>query len=306
VPDRPPGKLADHTGRLLWRGHRFHTITAELDRLWQRLPAGTDPTQVMVVMEPTRNAWVLLAAWLRRRGACVILVPPERSADLRASCHQHTKTDRLEATLLARLPLLHPDGCAPSTAWAQPTRCAGRPSCARPWSSGAHHPGPAGRPIGAPRARLVDRARRRPGQQDPAAVAGRRLRRPAHPQAARQTAPGSVHLPPLPRRLGRRLRRGAAGCRDPDAEPVGRRAGLRRAGRRHRRGSPPGAAPDPGDQRTRRADRGAAGQARPDGIISSVPGVAQITGAQILADSATPTASIPWPACAPSAAWSHP
>jgi len=34
--------LADHTGRLLWRGHRFHTITAELDRLWQRLPEGTD------------------------------------------------------------------------------------------------------------------------------------------------------------------------------------------------------------------------------------------------------------------------
>lgn len=44
--------LADHTGRLLWRGHRFHTITAELDRLWQRLPEGTDPTQVMVIMEP--------------------------------------------------------------------------------------------------------------------------------------------------------------------------------------------------------------------------------------------------------------
>ena len=105
--------LADHTGRLLWRGHRFHTITAELDRLWQRLPAGTDPTQVMVVMEPTRNAWVPLAAWFRRRGACVILVPPERSADLRAYYHKHTKTDRLDATLLARLPLLHPDGLHP-------------------------------------------------------------------------------------------------------------------------------------------------------------------------------------------------
>ena len=44
--------LADHTGRLLWRGHRFHTITGELDRLWRRLPEGTDPTQVMVIMEP--------------------------------------------------------------------------------------------------------------------------------------------------------------------------------------------------------------------------------------------------------------
>jgi Transposase IS116/IS110/IS902 family len=49
-----------------------------------------------------------------------------------------------------------------------------------------------------------------------------------------------------------------------------------------RRGSPPGTAPDRGDQGTRRADRGAGGQARPDGIITSAPGVAQITGAQIL------------------------
>ena len=134
--------LADHTGRLLWRGHRFHTITAELDRLWQRLPEGTDPTQVMVIMEPTRNAWVPLAAWFRRRGACVILVPPERSADLRAYYHKHTKTDRLDATLLARLPLLHPDGLHPEHGLAQPTRCAGRPSCAPPWSNGAPPPWP--------------------------------------------------------------------------------------------------------------------------------------------------------------------
>jgi hypothetical protein len=30
--------LADHTGRLLWRGHRFPTITAELDRLCRARP----------------------------------------------------------------------------------------------------------------------------------------------------------------------------------------------------------------------------------------------------------------------------
>jgi hypothetical protein len=37
---------------------------------------GAEPVQVMVIMEPTRNAWVPLAAWLRRRGAIVVLVPP--------------------------------------------------------------------------------------------------------------------------------------------------------------------------------------------------------------------------------------
>jgi transposase len=105
--------LADHSGRLLWAGRRFHTISADLERLWAHLPEGTDPTAVTVVLEPTRNAWVPLAAWFRRRGATVILVPPERAADLRAYYHKHTKTDRLDATLLARLPLLHPDGLHP-------------------------------------------------------------------------------------------------------------------------------------------------------------------------------------------------
>jgi transposase len=63
----------------------------------------------LVVLEPTRNAWVPLAAWFRRRGATVVLVPAEQSADLCASYANHTKTDRLDAELLAR-PLLHPDG----------------------------------------------------------------------------------------------------------------------------------------------------------------------------------------------------
>ena len=61
-------------------------------------------------MEPTRNAWVPLAAWFRRRGAEVVLVPPERSADLRGYYAKHTKSDRLDSQLLARLPMLHPDG----------------------------------------------------------------------------------------------------------------------------------------------------------------------------------------------------
>jgi len=61
-------------------------------------------------MEPTRNAWVPLAAWFRRRGASVVLVPAERSSDLRAYYAKHTKSDRLDSVLLARLPLLHPEG----------------------------------------------------------------------------------------------------------------------------------------------------------------------------------------------------
>ncbi|GAB3414164.1 hypothetical protein GCM10027569_34340 [Flindersiella endophytica] len=38
------------------------------------------------------------------------MVPPEQSADLRAYYAKHTKSDRLDSRILARLPLLHPEG----------------------------------------------------------------------------------------------------------------------------------------------------------------------------------------------------
>jgi transposase len=101
--------LADETGQILWSNRRFHTVSDQLESLWAAVQAvGEAP--VVVVMEPTRNAWVPLAAWLRARGATVQLVPSEQSADLRKYYNKHTKTDRLDCELLARLPLLHPDG----------------------------------------------------------------------------------------------------------------------------------------------------------------------------------------------------
>jgi transposase len=103
--------LADRAGRFAWSGRRFRTTTADLDQLWAAIPS---PAAVTVVLEPTRNAWVPLAAWFRRHGARVILVPPEQSADLREYYSKHTKSDRLDSRLLARLPLLHPDGLRPA------------------------------------------------------------------------------------------------------------------------------------------------------------------------------------------------
>ena len=101
---------ADAAGEFLWSGWRFRTTPADLERLWAKLPEGAEVT---VVMEPTRNAWVPLAAWLRAKGAAVVLVPPEQSADLRDYYNKHAKTDRLDSRVLARLPLLHPEGLRP-------------------------------------------------------------------------------------------------------------------------------------------------------------------------------------------------
>lgn len=101
---------ADETGRIMWSGHRFRTSAGDLEMLWSRIPAAEE---VMVVMEPTRNAWVPVAAWFRRRGAQVVVVPSEQASDLRDYYAKHAKTDRLDAQLLARLPVLHAEGLHP-------------------------------------------------------------------------------------------------------------------------------------------------------------------------------------------------
>ena len=99
-------------GKTLWRGRKFSTRPAELERLWVDLGVD-DPSELTVVLEPTRNAWIVVAEWFRRRGATVVMVPTTQSADLRKYYSKHTKNDRIDSELLARLPLLHPEGLRP-------------------------------------------------------------------------------------------------------------------------------------------------------------------------------------------------
>lgn len=96
-------------GLPLWRGRKFLSRTSDLNRLWVDLDVA-DPGELTVVLEPTRNAWLVLAQWFRRRGARVVMVPTTQSADLRRYFSKHTKNDRLDSEVLARLPLLHPEG----------------------------------------------------------------------------------------------------------------------------------------------------------------------------------------------------
>lgn len=101
--------LARADGTFVWTGRKFFTRPDDLERLWDDLGLAEGDT-VTVVMEPTRNAWVPVASWLRRRGAKIAMVPTTQSADLRAYYSKHTKNDHLDSKLLARLPLLHPEG----------------------------------------------------------------------------------------------------------------------------------------------------------------------------------------------------
>lgn len=96
-------------GKTVWRGRKFWTRPADLERLWNDLDL-EDPGELTVVVEPTRNAWIVVAEWFRRRGAKVVMVPTTQSSDLRKYYSKHTKNDRIDSELLARLPLLHPEG----------------------------------------------------------------------------------------------------------------------------------------------------------------------------------------------------
>ena len=173
----------------------------------QRLPGAARPSEITIVMEPTRNAWVPLAAWFRRQGANVVLVSAERSADLRAYYAKHTKSDRLDSVLLARLPMLHPEGCTPNAGWGPATRCAGT-KLHSTWSSAA------------PPAWLVSTRCWRSSDPDWHAAFGADLGNktslrflaagyadPHTVQPTRRRPAGSVPLPALPRRLRRRPRR---------------------------------------------------------------------------------------------------
>jgi hypothetical protein len=54
-------------GATVWRGRKFSTRPMDLERLWSDLDLA-DPGDLTVVVEPTRNAWIVLAEWFRRRG----------------------------------------------------------------------------------------------------------------------------------------------------------------------------------------------------------------------------------------------
>src|SRR4051794_37958836 len=60
----PPTRPASPMSRAGFSGpgRRFRTTPQDLVQLWSMLPEGADPADVLVVMEPTRNAWVPLAA----------------------------------------------------------------------------------------------------------------------------------------------------------------------------------------------------------------------------------------------------
>ena len=101
------GTLTNERGEFLWSARNLHhperPHVAVVVVTRGRGADGRDGTHAQRV----GAARVL---WFQRRGAAVVMVPPEQSADLRDYYSKHTKSDRLDSRILARVPLLHPEG----------------------------------------------------------------------------------------------------------------------------------------------------------------------------------------------------
>ena len=64
---------------------------------------------LIVVMEPTGMAWFPIAVFCQRQGVKVYLVNSQQVADLRRFYRKHAKSDRIDARVLARLPIVNPE-----------------------------------------------------------------------------------------------------------------------------------------------------------------------------------------------------
>jgi transposase len=67
------------------------------------------PVRLLAVMEATGMAWYPVCAFLAQQGVELYRVNGQQVRDLRRIYQRHAKSDRIDARVLARLPLLYPD-----------------------------------------------------------------------------------------------------------------------------------------------------------------------------------------------------
>ena len=106
--------IADGWSRFISPLIKFDTRLADLERLLARALEGTEPgEELVVVMEATDINWYPVSAYFLEQGATVHVVNPRMAADLARFYKRHARSDRLSAKVLARMPLVSPDGVYP-------------------------------------------------------------------------------------------------------------------------------------------------------------------------------------------------
>jgi transposase len=105
--------VLDEAGTQLAR-RRAQPTRASLEGLRAVALAGApEGTVVEVVMEPTGPAWLPVAVFFSARGDRVCRVSSQRASDLRRYFRRHHKTNRIDATTLARMAIVEGDTLRP-------------------------------------------------------------------------------------------------------------------------------------------------------------------------------------------------
>ena len=77
--------------------------------LKRALPKDDHTCQLTFVLVPTSKTWIPLCCFLIQKGHMVFSVNPQKAADLRRYYNKHNKSDRIDAEVLAKLPLIDPE-----------------------------------------------------------------------------------------------------------------------------------------------------------------------------------------------------
>jgi transposase len=106
--------VIDEQGRDVTPVLSVKTSALALEQLFQRAREGATPDEALVVvMEPTGMAWFPIAVFCHRQGVQVYLVNSQQVADLRRYYRKHAKSDRIDARVLAKLPIVSPEKLHP-------------------------------------------------------------------------------------------------------------------------------------------------------------------------------------------------
>jgi transposase len=98
--------VVDERGRFVSPLLRFRTEPASMTRLLEVAQEGNADGRLQAVMEPTGMAWFPVAVFLIRQSVTIYLINSQQVADLRKYFKKHAKSDRIDARVLAKLPLV--------------------------------------------------------------------------------------------------------------------------------------------------------------------------------------------------------
>lgn len=102
--------VMEPNGTFLTKSFSFNRTFDGFNFLLEKTISKQNPdAQLTFIMEPTSQNWIPLSCFLIAKGYKVFLVNPQKVSDLRKYYKKHTKSDRIDSRVLAKLPLVDPE-----------------------------------------------------------------------------------------------------------------------------------------------------------------------------------------------------